>query len=119
MSSTKYSSFEELKQFIKSHYLQKVFFDDYFDYEDYLDLNDELTEQEFEDFKKDFEMVESVCNSDELYSVAYFKDLNVYICLTGTYDSYGAGDHEYDEDITQVYPKEVSVITYVNHIPED
>lgn len=61
---------------------------------------------------RNFEFVDGVCNSDELYQIVYFKDQNVYIKITGTYDSYGEYDHEYDDEVIEVFPKQKTITYY-------
>jgi len=56
--------------------------------------------------------VEFVYNSNELYNVVYFEKYNIYLKFTGEYDSYGAGEHDYEGSIKEVFPKEVTVIQY-------
>jgi len=63
-----------------------------------------------------FEFVEGVCNSDELYQIVYFKDQNVYIKITGTYDSYDGYDHDYDDKVIEVFPKQKQIIVYEENI---
>lgn len=58
------------------------------------------------------ESVDSAYNSDELYNVVHFKDYNIYLKFTGEYDSYGSGEHNYNGEIREVFPKEVTVIQY-------
>jgi len=59
-----------------------------------------------------YELVDSECNSDELYSVVKFgKDM--YVRFIGTYDSYGEGQHDYDNSYcVQVFPKQVEITIY-------
>lgn len=59
-----------------------------------------------------FEQVEWVCNSDEMYCVIHFKDDNIYLKLTGEYDSYGECEHDYNNGIKEVFPKEVTITKY-------
>ncbi len=61
---------------------------------------------------EEHELLDAVCNSDEMYCVVWFKESNVFLKLTGEYDSYGDGNHDYDEEVTQVFPKEITKIIY-------
>ena len=51
-------------------------------------------------------------NTDEFWVVRYFKDQDIYIQLTGEYDSYGEGEHEYHREVKRVYPVEKIVTVY-------
>lgn len=69
---------------------------------------DELSKEIDEEHK----LLEGVCNSDEMYAIVWFKQSNVFLKLTGEYDSYGGGDHYYDKEVTQVFPKEITKTIY-------
>lgn len=62
---------------------------------------------------KNFKELEYVSNTDMMYCIIYFTDDDVYLKLTGEYDSYGQGDHTYDDAIQQVFPKEVMITQYL------
>lgn len=51
-------------------------------------------------------------NTDEFWVVRYFKDQDIYIQLTGEYDSYGECEHEYHNEVKRVYPVEKIVTFY-------
>lgn len=92
----------EIIKIIKDNDLQEQIFN----YEDY---SEEITEELGE-----FEIKESICNSDEMYIIIYFIKPNIYLKLTGEYDSYGGGEHYYYGSIREVKPKEVQKIIYEN-----
>lgn len=92
---------EEIIKIIQDNQLQESLFD-----EDADDIG--LSELGL----PNYEQVEFVCNSDEMYCIIYFKDDDIYIKITGTYDSYGDGEHDYDDSVTQVFPKQVTITKY-------
>jgi hypothetical protein len=57
-------------------------------------------------------VVDSRCDTAEMWSVIYFPVEDIYLKLTGTYDSYGQYEHDYDDEVTQVFPKQVTVTIY-------
>ena len=90
---------EELIQIIKENDLHHALFECY-------------EASETVDFPKDYEQVEYICNSDEMYCVIHFKEENIYLQLDGEYDSYGGGDHWYKGNIKEVFPKQVTITVY-------
>lgn len=62
-----------------------------------------------------FEQLDYVCNSDEMYCIIHFKDEDIYLKFTGEYDSYGGGDHYYNDEIKQVFPKQVTITQYLEN----
>lgn len=90
---------EELIQIIKENDLQCDLFNCY-------DVS------KFVDFPKDYEQVDYVCNSDEMYCVIHFTEEDIYLKLTGEYDSYGQCDHDYDNGIKEVKPKQQLITVY-------
>ena len=65
-----------------------------------------------DEFPTDYEQVDYVCNSDEMYCVIHFVEENIYIRLEGEYDSYGGGDHWYKGAIKEVFPKQITITVY-------
>ena len=63
---------------------------------------------------KNFGIVDSREDSSEFWSVIHFKDENLYFRISGTYDSYGQGEHEY-RYISPVKPKEITTTIYINN----
>lgn len=61
---------------------------------------------------EEFERIEQVCNSDEMYTVIYFKESDIYLKLIGEYDSYGNNDHNYTRGIIEVKPISKTIIAY-------
>lgn len=61
---------------------------------------------------RNFSLIDQASNTDELYSVIYFKDEDVYIRIDGVYDSYGQYEHDYYTSIKQVFPKKVEITKY-------
>lgn len=61
---------------------------------------------------KNYKQVDYVCNTDEMFCVIYFKDSDIYIQLTGEYDSYGQYEHDYHTEIKQVFPKQITKTIY-------
>ncbi len=59
-----------------------------------------------------YELIDGVCNSNELHSIVKFgKD--IYVRFSGEYDSYGQGEHHYDASYcVQVFPKIVEITIY-------
>jgi len=50
-------------------------------------------------------------DTSQFWSIVYFKDYDVYLKISGTYDSYGEYEHEYDT-IKEVKPKQVTETIY-------
>lgn len=50
-------------------------------------------------------------DTSEFWNVVYFPDYDVYLKISGEYDSYGQYDHSYDE-VEEVRPKEVTETIY-------
>ena len=110
-------TFKEISEIIKKYDLfEYLFSQDEYLLEDKFDENElnGLTEKEFlKSLNFDnYEQVDYVCNTDEMYTVIYFKDFDIYIKLTGEYDSYGQYEHEYDDEINQVFPKQITKTIY-------
>lgn len=106
---------KDICKIIMDNSLQKAFAreEDWVDYIEYNEEEFKSPEEYMESLNlRNFEFVEGVCNSDELYQIVYFKDQNVYIKITGTYDSYGNYDHEYDDEVTEVFPKQKTITYY-------
>lgn len=61
---------------------------------------------------KNFEIVDERIDSSEFWAIIYFKDEDIYLKITGEYDSYGNGYHQYYSYITEVRPKVVEKIIY-------
>lgn len=109
-------TFKEISEIIKEYDLYKYLFaeDDYY-LEDLIikgKEDEENVEKALKEIGFDYIQVDYVCNTDEMFCVIYFKDSDIYIKLTGEYDSYGQYDHEYHRKITQVFPKEIKKIIY-------
>lgn len=120
---------KEIIKIIRDNNLQKLLcnIDDPYYCIDILEENDLIDEETYEKIENyeeylnkflsnlkltNFEDVESVCNSDDLYTIIHFKNDDIYIKITGTYDSYGNGEHDYDDSVTQVFPKQVTITKY-------
>lgn len=93
----------QLIEFIKNESLQENLFDEY---------NKKYLTHEQIKFLGTYEIVDSVCNSDEMYVVIKFKDHKCFIRIEGEYDSYGGGEHFYQGEITQVIPKQKTITIY-------
>ena len=63
-------------------------------------------------FPKKYSQVDYVCNSDEMYCVIHFTEEDIYLKLTGEYDSYGQCEHDYDCGIKEVKPKQKLITVY-------
>ncbi len=50
-------------------------------------------------------------DTSEFWNVVYFPDYDIYLKISGWYDSYGNSDHSY-EDIIEVKPKEITKTIY-------
>lgn len=116
-------SYEEICQIIKDRNLYKYLFHEDDCYLTDENGNDDLDKNEIEKVEQElatsnftnYEQVDYVCNSDDMYCVIHFKTPDIYVKLTGEYDSYGGYDHEYNHEITQVFPKEITKIIYVEN----
>jgi len=95
---------EEIKKIIEENNLQRGLMD----YE-----NTEETAEKLESLGVvNFEEVDSVCNSDEMYTIIHFKNDNIFLKLKGEYDSYGECQHDYDCGIEEVFPKTIQQTIY-------
>ena len=100
---------QELIKVIKDNNLQRVLFDADEYFEDY----SELTKEEATELGiKNYEVVDNRCDTSEFWSILHFKDYNVFIKLTGEYDSYGQYEHEYDDEVHEVFPKQITKTVY-------
>lgn len=97
-------TFEKICQLITMYNLVENLFNDYIPE----DIKKNL---EFHGFKN-YETVQYVCNSDEMYLTLHFKDVDIYVQLYGTYDSYGEYNHDYSSEIKQVFPKQKTITVY-------
>lgn len=107
---------EEIIKIIKDNNLQKLFWPSYTE----IEIDDLPEDQDIEDYVanlgiKNFDILEKVCNSDEMYTIVHFKDEDIYLKFTGEYDSYGGGDHYYNDEIKQVFPKQVTITQYLEN----
>lgn len=119
-------TYEEIEKIIKDNYLQDAFFYsndmniNYGQFYEELENHDLFKGLENEEINKklaelgleNFENVHYVCNTDEVQSVTHFKNDDIYISLTGWYDSYGGYDHDVYKDVKQVFPKKVENTIY-------
>ncbi len=105
----------ELIKNIKNNDLQKIFFH-LNEKKEYLSKKFTTAEEGEEKLKElgfgEMEQKSSVCNSDEMNVVIHFKDHNIYLMLTGEYDSYGEYNHDYDNGIKEVFPKTQTLTVY-------
>ena len=109
---------EEIIKIIQDKGLQQAFFEpEYFD--DQLEYLDE--EEEFETVEEyltsvglptEFKQVDGRCDTSEFWSVIHFPVEDVYIKITGRYDSYGQYEHDYNQKVTQVFPRTIESIIY-------
>jgi hypothetical protein len=105
---------EEIIKIIKEENLLREFFNQDFD-----DLEIEWNEfnDDYKEYLKslklptEFEEIDGRCDTSEFWSVIHFPEENIYIKISGWYDSYGESEHTYDE-IKQVFPKEIKTIIY-------
>lgn len=109
-------TFEEISEIIREYDLYKYLFegDDYY-LEDLIikgKEDEENVEKALKEIGFDYIQVDYVCNTDEMFVVLYFENSDIYVRLTGEYDSYGQYDHEYHRKITQVFPKEIKKTIY-------
>jgi hypothetical protein len=98
--------------------LQEAFFDPYY-FEDQLENLDEDGEFETKEaylesvgLPTEFKQVDGRCDTSEFWSVIHFPVEDVYIKITGRYDSYGQYEHYYNDQVTQVFPKQVTTTVY-------
>lgn len=112
---------EEIIKTIKEEDLLAFFFElesGYLvDYEHYTSEDEMIETQEQEDayLKKlglsNFENKGGRADTSEFWNVVYFPDYDVYLKISGWYDSYGGYEHSYDE-IEAVTPKTVTKTIY-------
>jgi hypothetical protein len=98
---------EELIEYITSNKLIYSIFND----GDNEDDNEELYNK-YNELALKYDVIDYTCNSDELYMILYFKEIDIYLKLTGEYDSYGEGQHYYNDEVKQVYPEQKTIIVY-------
>jgi hypothetical protein len=111
---------EEIIKIIQDKGLQRQFFElDYFsDYLYDLSEDDETTFDTVEEYLEsvglptEFKKVDGRSDTSEFWSVIRFPVEDVYIKITGVYDSYGQREHYYNSKVTQVFPKQVTKIVY-------
>ena len=116
----------ELIKIIKDNNLQEFLFTNEIDdvYEQFLDIT-ELEDDEVDNydllveavldkigFPKNYKQVDYTCNSDEMFCVIHFTEEDIYLKLTGEYDSYGQCEHDYDNGIQEVKPKQKLITVY-------
>jgi len=83
-------------------------------YDEIEDENDEIIDDVDQYVKDNFgeiELLDGRADTSEFWQIVHFKDHNVYLKISGEYDSYGQGDHEYTS-VKEVFPKEVKVTVY-------
>lgn len=80
---------------------------------EYFDTSDECLDYLKSLGLDNFEQLMCVSNTDEMYSIIHFKNDDIYLKLIGEYDSYGEFDHDYERDIIQVFPKQVTITQYL------
>lgn len=78
---------------------------------DIYDENDDILLEKYRALPE-FETIEHICNTDEMYIIVLFKKLNVYLRLTGDYDSYGESNHYYNDKVSQVFPESKIITVY-------
>ena len=107
---------EHIIKTIQDKDLQKAFFcsDNWEQYEDELDEfdGDEKLYLESIGLPTEYKEVAGRSDTSEFWSVVHFPVEDIYIKITGTYDSYGQYDHYYDDKVTQVFPKQVTKTIY-------
>ena len=109
---------EEIIKIIQDKGLQQAFFEpDYFDEQlEYLDEEEEFETKELflesVGLPTEFKQVDGRCDTSEFWSVIHFPVEDVYIKITGRYDSYGQYEHYYNSKVTQVFPKQVTQTVY-------
>lgn len=109
-------SAEHIIKTIEDKGLQQQFFcGDYWE-----NLEEELDEFDGDEKKylesiglpTEYEEVDGRCDTSEFWKVLHFKEEDIYIKITGEYDSYGQYDHYYDKKVKQVFPRTVETIIY-------
>lgn len=112
--------YKKIKSIITDNNLQKMLFN-LDNLEDCRKLDDdsdwyESADQALEDLAKlglkNMELVDNRTNNEEFYSIIHFKDEDIYIEISGEYDSYGIGNHYYNDEIRQVFPKQITTTIY-------
>mgnify|MGYP003404087434 FL=1 len=110
---------EEIIKIIQDKGLQKALFDCFDDEEYLLEELDEEGEFETADaylesvgLPKEYKKVAGRTDTSEFWSVIHFPVEDVYVKITGTYDSYGQYEHYYNSKVTQVFPKQVTTTVY-------
>jgi uncharacterized protein YuzB (UPF0349 family) len=100
-------TFEEIKRELSNEELLEI-----------IHMDGVLDKEDCNSLRKDFpnlsefEIVESQCNSDVMYLIFHFVEENIYIKVSGEYDSYGNSGHEFLKGIYQVFPKEITKTIY-------
>ena len=112
---------EEIIKIIKEEDLLAFFFElesGYLvDYEHYTSEDEMIESQEQEDaYLKRLGLSNYVnkggrYDTSEFWNVVYFPDYDVYVKISGWYDSYGQGEHEYS-NIKEVKPQTVTQTIY-------
>lgn len=105
---------EELIKIIKDNNLLEPLFDGdlkYAELEDEEGNSIENVEEYLKDLLGELEYKDGRSDTSEFWQVVYFKDHDVYLEVSGEYDSYGQGDHDYNS-IYEVKPKTVTKIIY-------
>lgn len=115
---------EEIIKIIEEKGLQKEIFqleEDYHIIDKAIDVSEDNEEEiEFEDTKSALEylgledavIVDSREDTSEFWAIAHFIESDVYIRITGEYDSYGQYEHHYNSKVREVRPKTVSTVIY-------
>lgn len=91
---------EEIIKVIRDKGLQRVFFE----------LETVEAYLESVGLPTEFKQVDGRCDTSEFWSVIHFPVQDVYVKITGTYDSYG--QYDYNDKVTQVFPKQVTKTVY-------
>ena len=107
---------EELIKEIESRNLQEQFFDK----DNWERLEDELEPFDWDEKKylesiglpTEYNEVAGRCDTSEFWTVIHFTNEDIYLRISGTYDSYGHGEHYYNKKVKQVFPKEVKQTIY-------
>lgn len=114
---------DEIIETIQKENLLEFFFEldgEFFEkYDRYLDedetdlINTEEKEEKY--LKKlglqNYEDKGGRCDTSQFWNVVYFPDYDVYIKISGWYDSYGNYEHGYNK-IEEVKPKQVTTTIY-------
>ena len=105
------SKVQSIIKIIQDNKLQKPLFNGDYEEEQFEEIDD--IDKYLNDLGlKNFENIDHVCNSDELYLIIHFKDDDIYLKISGEYDSYGNGDHYFNDSVKQVFPKQVTITKY-------